>query len=109
MDNVGHVAPIVDQHGQPMVDAATGQPLVATPVLGQQQILHSQVAIAGADGGLYTPITMSELLGPRSIFTTRHSKHLGTVMAFKTVTEKHDLIYITTPPPLPTLSILKTV
>jgi len=66
MEQVQHVAPIVDQNGTPMVDAATGQPLVATPVIGQPQVFQGQVHIAGPDGGLYTlqpgtPIQMATL------------------------------------------------
>jgi len=66
MDQVQHVAPIVDQNGTPMIDAATGQPLVATPVVAQSQVFQGQVHIAGADGGLYTvqpgtPIHMATL------------------------------------------------
>eukprot|EP00092_Neocalanus_flemingeri_P054196 GFUD01063827.1.p1 GENE.GFUD01063827.1~~GFUD01063827.1.p1 ORF type:complete len:955 (-),score=170.59 GFUD01063827.1:2224-5088(-) len=66
MDQVQHVTPIVDQNGTPMIDAATGQPLVATPVVAQSQVFQGQVHIAGADGGLYTvqpgtPIHMATL------------------------------------------------
>ena len=51
----------VDMHGAPMLDAATGHPLVAAPVQ-QQQVLaqpHAkpgqvQYLAAGADMGLYT-------------------------------------------------------
>jgi len=66
MDQVQHVTPIVDQNGTPMLDAATGQPLVATPVVAQPQVFQGPVHIAGADGGLYTvqpgtPIHMATL------------------------------------------------
>merc|ERR1711936_118668 len=43
------LTPIVDMHGAPMLDAATGHPLVAAPVQ-QQQVQY----LAGADMGLYT-------------------------------------------------------
>ena len=51
----------VDMHGAPMLDAATGHPLVAAPVQ-QQQVLAQPLAkpgqvqylAAGADMGLYT-------------------------------------------------------
>ena len=50
----------VDMHGAPMLDAATGHPLVAAPVQQQQvtcqgDLKHRQVQyLAGADMGLYT-------------------------------------------------------
>ena len=50
----------VDMHGAPMLDAATGHPLVAAPVQQQQVtsqpvVKQSQVQyLAGADMGLYT-------------------------------------------------------
>ena len=50
----------VDMHGAPMLDAATGHPLVAAPVQ-QQQVLSQPVVkqsqvqyLAGGDMGLYT-------------------------------------------------------
>merc|ERR1711981_434401 len=48
MEPIQHqqLTPIVDMHGAPMLDAATGHPLVAAPVQQQQA--------AGADMGLYT-------------------------------------------------------
>jgi len=52
MEPIQHqqLTPIVDMHGAPMLDAATGHPLVAAPVQ-QQQV---QYLAAGADMGLYT-------------------------------------------------------
>merc|ERR1719341_1166730 len=49
MEPIQHqqLTPIVDMHGAPMLDAATGHPLVAAPVQQQQYL-------AGADMGLYT-------------------------------------------------------
>merc|ERR1719158_1730061 len=51
MEPIQHqqLTPIVDMHGAPMLDAATGHPLVAAPVQ-QQQVQY----LAGADMGLYT-------------------------------------------------------
>ena len=42
------LTPIVDMHGAPMLDAATGHPLVAAPVQQQQYQLQA------SDIGLYT-------------------------------------------------------
>jgi len=60
-----HVTPLVDQNGSPMIDAATGQPLVATPMVAPQ-VFQTPVQIAGADGTLYAvqpgaPIQMATL------------------------------------------------
>lgn len=60
-----HVTPLVDQNGSPMIDAATGQQLVATPMVAPQ-VFQTPVQIAGADGTLYAvqpgaPIQMATL------------------------------------------------
>ena len=84
MDQVQHVTPIVDQNGTPMVDAATGQPLVATPVIGQPQVFQGQVHIAGADGGLYTlqpgtPIQMATLQVAPTVMVANGPNQAGQV------------------------------
>jgi len=53
---VQHVAPLVDMNGSPMIDATTGQPLVAASPLDSQQVQvyhQGPVHIAGAEGGFY--------------------------------------------------------
>jgi len=84
MDQVQHVTPIVDQNGTPMVDAATGQPLVATPVIGQPQVFQGQYHIAGADGGLYTlqpgtPIQMATLQVAPTVMVANGPSQTGQV------------------------------
>ena len=51
-------------HGAPMLDAATGHPLVAAPVQPQQVQL-----MQGADGGLYTvqPGTQMQIMAQVSL------------------------------------------
>ena len=62
------VTPLVDQNGAPMIDAATGQPLVATPVM------------AAPDGNMYAvqagaPIHMATLqVAPAMVVAQAHSK-----------------------------------
>jgi len=62
---VQQIAPLVDMNGSPVVDVATGQPLVAASPLenSQVQVFQAPVHIAGVDGGLYavqpgTPIQL---------------------------------------------------
>jgi len=63
---VQQLAPLLDIHGSPVIDAATGQPLVAASPMdnsSQVQMYQTPVHIAGADGGLYavqhgTPIQL---------------------------------------------------
>ena len=61
------VTPLVDQNGVPMIDAATGQQLVAAPMVAAQTQLFQPVQIAGADGNMYAvqpaaqPIQMATL------------------------------------------------
>jgi hypothetical protein len=64
-ETVPHGAPIVDVNGTPMIDAATGQPLIAAPVAPQAQVFQAPVHITGADGGLYQvqPATPIQIIG----------------------------------------------
>lgn len=64
-DAVPHGAALVDVHGTPMIDAATGQPLIAAPMPQQPPVYQAPVHIAGADGGLYQvqPATPIQLIG----------------------------------------------
>ena len=47
------MTPLVDQTGAPMLDPATGQQLVAAPMLAHGQVFQPSVQIAGADGAVY--------------------------------------------------------
>ena len=66
MESIQHqqLTPLVDMHGAPMLDAATGHPLVAAPVQPQQVQL-----MQGADGGLYTvqPGTQMQIMAQVSL------------------------------------------
>jgi len=59
------VTPLVDQNGAPMIDPATGQPLVATPVVAAQpglvQAPDGNVYALQAGPGLGAPIHMAAL------------------------------------------------
>jgi len=59
------VTPLVDQNGAPMIDAATGQPLVATPVVAAQpglvQAPDGNVYAVQAGPGLGAPIHIQTL------------------------------------------------
>ena len=97
------VTPLVDQHGAPMIDAATGQPLVATPVVAAQPGL-----VQAPDGNVYAvqagaPIHMATLQvapamvvahkseSPKQQTPTRDMKHdLSPEIAIKSLSALRD-------------------